>query len=170
MHESLHIAWYWRWNSVMSLDFQWVSNLSIDKINVFKTTQLIKYRSCYIPQLHNAWGTCTYAKRDTKILIIHNQILQYRMCETKHNKLLKYRRWKSSPLWTEQLNTEWLIQYLVYTIYNTGYTALPRTPTYSVVTGFWLILHWQPQFPQCLVVFEAVNELANPLFPNWVIT
>ena len=39
----------------------------------------------------------------------------------------------------------------------------PKDP---VVTGFWLVLRWQVQFVQCLVVFEAVNELVNPLFPK----
>ena len=43
-------------------------------------------------------------------------------------------------------------------------------PNGSVVTGFWLVLLRQPQCPQCLVVFEALNELMNPLFPNWAIT
>ena len=42
----------------------------------------------------------------------------------------------------------------------------PAQPNNSVVTGFWLVLRWEPQFFQCLVLFEAVYELTNPLFPN----
>ena len=102
-----------------------------------------------------------------------NQILHYRICgrcyttinfSTKHSDQVINEQWSwETYVLYKLLHTLWYV-----TVRDTLVTLPP--PMYSVVTGFWLILVWQPQYPQCLVVFEAVNELVNPFLSDWVIT
>ena len=46
----------------------------------------------------------------------------------------------------------------------------PLSPNNSVFTGLLLVLLWQSQYSQSLVVFEALYELTNTLFPTRIVT
>ena len=59
---------------------------------------------------------------------------------------------------------------ILYPLRDTCEVLVALSPNNSVVTGFWLVLLWQPQYSQCVVVFEAPYEMMNTLFPTWIIT
>ena len=133
-------------------------------------------------------ATNNFSTKCTQVLCSDHEDILYKILHTYVHYLTIHagcvRRWYTTAQNTQVLHMQWswevyctkycthdTLHYLTI-LYSERHSTLVTLsqPLYSVVTGFWLVLLWEPQFPQCLVVLEAVNELVNSLFPDWDIT